>query len=303
MRWLDDATVAIAEPERGIAKVALTSGRLVVRWLPEWPRSSGPGTVYRHLAVSDDRIASADFAFMVRWHARKDGESGMLIAEYIADLDVAGDRLLISGMRRDDKGKLGRDGATAWLGTLSGGERSLKPILPFRERKAVEDCAGFGLGVVRFLRTGAFIVIPGTEPDIYLYDSAGHLRRTWATDALGVDAQCRLTPEQKSELWIDPPAREAWVNRRTTIDDVFETPAGPAVIIRTRKDGRTSWDLALLDDEKPERLTLPFTSSSAWAHVEADSRGGKIAFLIGDGTSRFHDAPPPRIVLVRWGDR
>lgn len=299
IRWLNDDEVAIGESEHGLGTISLSANLLKVIPSPAATRPSF-GTLPQHLGVSGDRLADSDLFFMIRWHARRGTASGVVIASYIADFDLDGDRLLIGGLLRDDKHFV-REGAFAWLGSLRGGEESLKPVLPFRSLHAIQDCTGFGFGVVRFVDNGAFIVVPGTEPDIYLLGADARLQRTWSTEALGVEAQCPLTPEQRDDLRENFVGRNQWINRRTMIDEVVPTPEGPMVIIRARKNGRTTWEAALLKDDKPQTFALPFTSDSPWSHISADTRGKRTVFLIADRMGKAENTSP-RIILAQWSD-
>ncbi len=225
-----------------------------------------------------------------------------MVVEYIIDLDLNDGQLLVSGLRRDRAGKVGLDGAIAWFGSLNAGEEGLKPVLPFHDRSAIQNCAGFGLGVVRFLRDGSFIIVPGAEPDIFLFGRDGRLQHTWRTDKLGVDTPCTMSLEQKTLLGTTPVAREEWVNRHPMIDEVIDTPDGPAAIIRTLKSGRTTWETVVLNSDSGVRFTLPFSSRSPWAHLAADTRGRRSAFLILDRLALLDGGATPRLILTQWSE-
>jgi len=314
VRWAGDGSILIADLARGVGLATLpASGNLAVSWLPEWPPPTGPGLQPEHIAISGDRIVAGDRVFMLRWHARHGHESGQIPIYFIADLDLNGDRLLVSGMRRDPAGKMGMDGAMAWLGSLSAGEAGLKPILPFHDRDDIARCTGLGLGVVRFLRDGSFIVVPATEPGIFLFGPDGHLQRNWQTDAIGIEATCGLSQDQPRVFARSAVARQEWGNRRAVIDEVIDTPDGPAVVIRSCGKGKTTWEMVVLNGGPGVRFTLPFSSSSPWAHLSADTRGRRAIFLITDRLLDRDDGPPvhlvvrkdgaaPRLVLTEWSE-
>jgi hypothetical protein len=190
----------------------------------------------------------------------------------------------------------------AWLGSLSAGEEGLKPILPFRNQDEIMRCAGFGLGVVRFLHDGSFIIVPGTEPDIFLFGRDGKLQRTWRTETLGIEARCGLDKEQSKSLWVNPVGRQEWVNRRAIIDEIVDTPDGPALIIRTLKNSRATWEMVVLNGDASARFTLPFSSEDPWAHVTADMRGGRLIFLIVDRLASRERWVTSRLILTEWGE-
>ncbi len=195
---------------------------------------------------------------------------------------------------------MGLDGATAWLGSLKGGEKSLKPILPFKKMDTISNCSPCEIAAVRFLKDGTFIVVPGAEPGIYLFSRDGVLKRIWSNEALGLDVRCDFPSEQGRLLSEKFIGREQWVNARVTVDEVVETPAGPTVIIRTVQNGKTTWDMALLAKDHPDIQRLPFVSLSPWSHLRADTRGGRTAFLIFDRATNQNGSLPPRLILAEW---
>ena len=300
VRWLDDDDVIVADVMRGVGRVS-ASHDASITWLEEWPQAKSPGLCYYHLALSRDAVIASDFVFQMRWRARQAGARiQQMIFEYVADVDLDGDRLLLTGLHRDEHGKLGTDGAIACLGSLSGGADTLRAVLPFHSMRAIVACAGSGLGTVRFLHDGSFIVVPGAESGIYHFSRDGRVDRVWQTSELGIDVNCALSPEEENVLHTKPLAKEQWVNRRPVVDEVVDTPAGPAVIVRKVNDGRTEWEMLLLNGTSPRVEKLPFTSPSPWAHLTAAGRGARTAFLIGDRLPDRDDGAPTRLVIVEW---
>lgn len=293
IRWDGDDRLLISDLREGIARVTVTDSASP-EWLPEWPAGHAPGSRYMYIGRSGRFIAAADLAFGMRWLGTDPGDAIVSQAiEYVADLDVHGDRLLVAGLRRDENGQLGADGAFAWTGSFADG--ALRPVLPFTNRAAIENCAGFHLATVRFLSDGSFVIVPGAEPGVYLYDAQGRLKRNFATEALNLVGDCELTREEQSLLSTDAGARQRWINRRRIIDEVVELPSGPALIVRTRDEHVTRWELVPLATGEPR--PLPVTSASPWAHVAADARGGRIALLLADRVAEREGGRPPRLVL------
>ncbi|MHB0971574.1 MAG: hypothetical protein ACYC7A_02900 [Thermoanaerobaculia bacterium] len=269
-------------------------------WLPEWPRAQGIGSHYIHFGVSDTHIAVADLAFGLRWRERR-GDASIVEAafEYIADLDVHGDLLLISGLRRDAAGKVGGDGSTAWIGSMRQGIGYLRPVLPFHNKEVLENCAGFGLTAVRFLPDGSYVIVPGAEPGVYLYNADGRLARMWDTKVLDIEVDCDLAPDQQS-LATNPDARQGWLNARRIVDDAVALDRTPALIARSRSGTETRWDIIALHGDGYNVVRLPFTSPSPWAHVSADYHDGKIAFVIADHLPGRPGGADPRLVITPW---
>jgi hypothetical protein len=304
VRWLDGDHVLVADADRGLARIGIVSSRdTSVSWMEEWLAPTRPGLRYFHLALSEKALVASDFAFALRWKPLPAGAIRELPIEYIADVDARGDRFLVSGLRRDPDGRLGADGAVAWLGTLANGEIALRPLLPFKSRAAIENCAGFGLGVVRFLADGSAIVAPGAERNVYRFGTDGRLSKVWNTDEMGVNVDCELTRDEQMVLGTKPAARQQWVNKHVVIDDIVETPYGRAALLRKTDGRKTTWSLVALDDGVARAQTLPVTSPSPWAHAAAATRGRELVLLIADRLADAPDGALPRLIRLRWPDR
>jgi hypothetical protein len=110
-----------------------------------------------------------------------------------------------------------------------------------------------------------------------------------------------MPPEQGLAFSTNPVARQEWVNRRTIIDEILNTPDGPAVVLRKTSVGKTTtWDLVFLAAKSPVVPPLPFTSPSRWAHVTADTRNGRVVFLVSDRLWKAQGGAPPRLIVARW---
>lgn len=304
IRWAGESHVVITDRRKGPARVALADAGAQPEWEAGWPAVTEPGSHYIHYAASAQYAVAADLAFGLRWREqRANAPAAQDIIEYIADVDVRGDQVLVTGLRRNIGGELGADGSTAWVGTLRPGEVTLRPLLPFRSMSHIVNCAGFGLAAARFLANGGFVVAPGAEPGVYVYDANQRLQRTWDTKALGVDIDCNLAPEQRALLSTDPDARQAWLNRRRIIDEIVAIGDVPYLIVRAHDGAATRWELVELRGEQHVVHPLPFTSSSPSAHVAADAHAGRIAFLIHDRAAGREGAAAPRLVILPWPSR
>ena len=300
IRWFNDGDVIIADVMQGLARISVGDAGAPVTWLEQWQRPKTPDQLYAHVAVSDAAVLSASYVFAMRWHARSGDERlQTIVLAAIHDVDLDGDRVLIVGWQRDQSG-MPAEGAIAWIGSLSGGAETLRPILPFRSLTAISGCGMCGLGVARFLGDGSFIVIPGAESGVYHFAKDGKLHRVWQSPDLGLDINCEFTEAQKTIINTQPLARQQWVNRRAMVDEIIDTPAGPALIVRKVSDGLTQWDMLLLNGPSPKVQKLPFTSPSPWAHISAAWRGDRIAFLIGDRLENQKDGAPARLILADW---
>src|ERR1700736_5351682 len=145
------------------------------------------------LGVSDQFMVTAFPAVAMAW--KKIGGEAVSPFPFDAtlDLDVSGDRLLILGSRRDKSGAWAPDGAIVWTGSLAKGLADLHPVQFSSlgpEAQIMGRCAFLGNGAARFLSDGSFVVAPGVEPGVFLYDASGKLRHVWQTDALGFLDRC-----------------------------------------------------------------------------------------------------------------
>src|SRR5260370_38669503 len=86
IRWVDDQKLAVSDLFQGVAQVSVSNDKAPVSWLPQWPKSTGPGTPALHLAVSPDTIAGAYIAFALNWYSRRGSEHGTITMEYIGDM-------------------------------------------------------------------------------------------------------------------------------------------------------------------------------------------------------------------------
>jgi hypothetical protein len=301
VRWADADHVLVTDVGRGIARLSIWNGE-DPSWLPEWAAPHGPGTVYHHLATSETAILTADYAFSFQWRERNKPKLHEQSFYYITDIDLDGERLLILGCRMGPDGKVGSEGGVAWIGSLHGGDGSLRPILPYRNFDAFYGCFGFGVGVVRFLSNGSFIVVPGVEPGIYLFAKNGKLQHVWQTDVLGLeDMKCTFSPQQRLPLWNNPVARQEWLNKYRMVDDVVETPSGPALITRKFTTDAVHWNAVLLNaDGSTFEQPLPLSSPSPYAHVAAASRGDRIAVVIGNRDVARNPKSTSRLVILEW---
>jgi len=304
IRWDGESHVVVTDRRKGPARVSIADVDAPPTWLTEWPAATEPGSHYVHFAMSPVFAAAADLAFGLRWREqRPNAPVAREIFEYIADIDVRNDQLLITGLRRNLGGILGADDSTAWIGTLRGGEATFRPLLPFRRMRDVENCAGFGLAAVRFLPDGGFAIAPGAEPGVYVYDANQRLQRTWDTQTLGVEVDCHFSREQSAVLSTDADARQAWLNRRRIIDDLIAIGDVPYLVVRAHDGTTTRWELIELRGEQHVVHPLPLVSASASAHVAADADRQRIAFLIHDRAAGRDGAAAPRLVILPWPAR
>lgn len=308
VRWSGEGTVFIAASRQGTVELRLAADRFELERAfalddVEWRRSFA-----MHVAVSPELMAFAPPYFEVVWKTgRKSSEhrsAGELGLEHILDLDAAGGRLLIVGGRRGPDGTYLPGGVFAWLGESRGGELSLDPVYYSAqgpEARNFRHCGSLWVSSGRFLRDGSFVIVPGVDPGIYRYSPQKALLQTWDTGRLGIDGDCELSVESMQDLAKDWTQRHRWLSRRVVVDDVLPLPQGPGLIVRRFKDGQASWELRVLQPDGEDRgFRIPIQSSSIFARLRGDVRGGKIILLRSDLVDDPWPTPPePALFIFR----
>jgi hypothetical protein len=310
VRWASDRSVYLGIEKDGTFEMSLdpagpTSKEII-------PGATKPGGFWgcHKLAVSSRYLVVAGPSKSLTWR-RLDNPTRLEDEfETIEALDLRDDRLAIIGTRRDEQQRFAPEGAIAWIGSLDKKLSDLKPLLydalgagaPMMNR-----CSGTHLGAVRFLSDGTVIVVPGVQPGVNLYDGSGKLLRTWETATLGIDTDCgTLTEQQGYYFAAHHVVRDAWLNQRRTLDAILPLPQGPGLVVRRVEQGHSRWDLKILRrDGAIERLPLPIDGKSEQFHLAADTRSGKLVFLLHEslprGLGRSLPAPPHLIVTQAPG--
>jgi hypothetical protein len=301
IRWAADDTLYVGAARDGVLRLPFE---------PAWGRPSAvlsTTTGHRNvwgasrIGISQDYLAGAPEAFAVGWKRLPDGPFETEAFAGIVDLDVWRDRLVLLGVRRDEQGRFAPDGAIAWVGSLSKGLKDLKAVrysvFGPGVHGSMDSCGPFEIGGARFLADGRFVVVPGSEPGVFLYDAAGKLLRTWETGPLGLDTDCRMKEEQRHQLLADLQARTEWINQRRTLDEIVPLPHGFGLAVRSFTGGAARWRLVVLEEKgKVSSLDLPFTCPAPTCELSADVRGDRIAFLVApaDPSSEV----PRRLVMT-----
>lgn len=221
----------------------------------------------------------------------------------VVDVDIRGDRAAILGGDRGENGDWSPDGAIAWTGSLSRNLSDLRPLMVAAQKSgamAMARCHFLESGAIRFMQDGSVVTMPGVEPDIYQYDAAGRLLRTWPTGPLGVLDYCPFDDVQTSEMAADPVRRMNWINQRTIVDDILPLDSGPALLLRAVKGNKTTWSVAVLrSNGSVQKIPLSVTAQTPGAHMRGDVRGDRIALLVLDYALPGHRPATPRLVLAK----
>lgn len=282
-------------------------GGLRLRFEPDWGKPEIVVPAGQRLwaaaraGASSRYIAMGAPAHTVAWRALPGGPLKAFMLDTIVDLDVFNDRLVLLGARKDERQRFAPDGAIAWMGSLDKDLSDLKPVYFSAAgpgARPMDACGAFETGAVRFLGDGTFLVVPGVEPGIFLYDRSGRLLRSWEARDLGMDAECGLNDEQMMLLSSSLEARSAWVNQRRVLDDVIALPQGAAIAVRSVVNGTTRWQLkALRPDGRVATYPVPFSGPSPHWHLRADVRGDRIAWLVKEYAVATSPSPS-RLILT-----
>lgn len=301
VRWVSDHAVYVTTYDHGLFEVGVSSRRVIRVPFSELGKKCPSCS---RLGVSKDYIVTAFPAYQLAWKHRRERAIHNLLFASMVDLDVHGDRLLILGSRREGK-EWAPDGAIAWMGSLGGGLKDLRPVLYSTlgpKARIVARCGFLEPGAARFFPDGSFVIVPGVEPDVYLYDRSAKLVHTWPTARLGFFDRCDGVPEaQLARMRAAPEARSQWMVGRTKLEDVLPTRYGPALLLQHVARGTTRWTMLILRrDGKHQRVELPFSAPTDVASIRGDVRGNRVAFVIRTfGEWRKGSKPvPSRLVIM-----
>lgn len=306
LRWLGEDSLALVDGIDGLFRLDLAAGDASPAALPFTAGRASNAVPTVRLGLSDTHLAVGQIAFLLRWQERDEGAPAHPISiEYLADLDVRRDEILLIGVRRDSEGRLAPDGAIVWRAALRR-DADPEPVLGSATgpgAESMQDCAAVDLSQVRFLADGGFLVVPGVDPGIFLYDERGLLTRAWDTARLGIDTGCPPFREQQPSLGADPAARTRFLFSRRVVDEILDLPGGPAVVVRRAGGDGISWDLIQLDTESEHVDTrpLPLRGHGSGDRLKADVLGNRLAVLIaGEVGSGSEEA---RVVVLELDRR
>lgn len=306
LRWTDDNEILITCGKGGLWRVSLRDLQPV--------RVGGFDSTEvfaSRLAHSDQYTAVASPFFEIAWRP-SDGSAmeystkkSFYDLHFIADMDLFQDQLVWIGATREEKSPiLCTDGAILWQASLGKNLADKRPVhysFDGPGAGSMNYCGMFEVSVVRYLPDGSFVAVPGVEPGVLLFSKTGVVEQTWTNRELNLDLDCDLDEQSVALFDADWKLRHThWLNRRRIVDDVVPLPNGIGLIVRTRDEGRVSWELlTLIPGASTQTRTLPIEDESAFAHVRADTRGSKIAFLL----FRYADEPEPSSIIVMEIDK
>jgi hypothetical protein len=303
VRWASATEVYVSEGKRGVVRLAIDSPSHDTSILPGGDRGGFP--LSGRIAVGQKHLVVASPFGVVGWipldgTAQKIRYRALLT---VMDIDAHGDTAAVLGADSGDLMGLARDGTIAWIGSLSNGLSSMRPLMKGRSDPGGKDmarCSIFETGGIRFMTDGSLVVVPGVEPGIYRFSPGGKLMQTWDTEPLEVVDNCSIDDDQLHLLARDFARRNEWFASRILLDDILPLPSGPGLLLRRVENGVTKWDLVVLryGKGKPERIPVPLVMPTPRAHVKGDVRGNQIVLLaFDDALPGGNPIGPPRLVV------
>lgn len=302
VRWAGDDSVFLALRRGGVAELSLKPPGRIEEVFPGASKVGGLRFAFLVAASSPYVVTSS--VLSLAWRHRSAPSYVEAAFEIAKAVDVKDDQLLVIGLRRDADGEVGADGAIAWRGPLQGELTALTPILydvTGPGVRSVNSCSTMRISAARFLPDGKFILAPGVQPGIHLYDANNKLLRVWDTGTLGIDTDCASLPqEQAVHIAAHYPESLAWINRRRVIDTLLPLANGAALVVRSVVQGRARWEVKILSEEGAVRsLPLPLEVGSDLFHLSGDARDGKILLLLYERRLLGEKYSPPRLIRIQ----
>lgn len=301
-RWASDDSIYLTLRMHGVAEYSLSQQT----FKEVFPGASKLGGLRASslVAASSQYVVVAPPLLTLVWKRPSEKAYREEAFEIPKAIDVWNDQILLFGARRDEKGEFGSDGAIAWRGSLDKGLASLRPVLydvTGPGNRSVNSCGTMAISAARFLADGRFIIAPGIQPGINLYDIGGKLVRTWDTGAMGIDTDCAsIPPDQVTRILASYPDSLAWINQRRTIDTLLPLRDGAALIVRNVLQGRARWEVKRLrEDGSVQSLPLPIAADNERIHLAGDIRDGKILLLLYERRPYDSNYSRPRLIRIQ----
>lgn len=295
VRWDGASSVYVSWESDGVSEVSL-DGVKRQALVPE-KRALGLLKHYDHLAISSGRLAVASLNWKMAWRPLTEAPGGKILFQSLdvpitLDFDLQNDKVVLLGLARrvrdSNPPEFAPQGDVAWIGTLSSGLKDLKPVLydaGGRGAPHLDRCDSYPIGATRFLADGSFVVAPGFQDGIHLFDPQGRKIRSWTSDQVGVDAYMicgEMSEAEVREFAKEGDFFERWLNSHRSVDDVLPLAQGPGVLVRSWKDGQAHWTLKVLQADGIKSYRVPVTGRRPFDRLRGDVRDGKIALLLSN---------------------
>jgi hypothetical protein len=317
IRWAGDGSVYVSWDRDGVFEVGL-DGVKRRTLVPDLKTLGNGDNHYLHLAVSPTVLAVASHNWGVVWRPLKASPDGKFTVQsqrvpIVNGLDLSGDRVLFMGLaefKRDKDGnppEFAPRGDVAWTGALSDRLKDLRPVLYDVEGAGAPNyfkCRTSSVGAVRFLAGGSFVVAPGFQDGIHLYDAGGRQVRTWTNEEVGIDTHpdCHTMSYQEQERFRSEAGWGPWLNSHHVLDAILPLPQGPGLLVRSwGPDGRAHWTLKVLKADGVKTYNVPVVSTRSSDRLRGDVRDGKIVLLLASGFNWSWDPAnyPAEMLLMK----
>lgn len=317
IRWAGPDSVYVSWRTDGVAEVGLD--RTVRRTLAPPARTMELNSYY-HLATSPGRFAISARTHHLVWRTVRPKAGGSFVFHPqrfrdIHDFDIWGDRVLILGLDKiEPGGPYAPKGEIAWIGRLSEGDdlAELTPVLHDLSgpgARHMYNCASYLMTAVRFLPDGSFLVAPGFQDGVHLFNPAGKQVRSWTNQQVGIDTHrgCgTMTKAEEEKFGTDDAVIAAYVKNRRLLDDVLPLPEGPGLLVRTwGKDNKAHWTLKVLRPDGIRTYTVPVVGHRVHDRLRGDIRNGTIALLLtnlGEARVKSPADLPAEVLLMKLPD-
>jgi len=304
LRWASGSEIYLSLGPKGAVRLPVAATAPQKGVMP--PADKGGFFLSGPIAVATrDLIVASPFGGFA-WISLQPGSGNTIHQKGLAnimDIDAREDSVAILGADSGPVRGLASDGAIAWTGTLSRGLKDMRPLMKGRSSPGGKDmarCAFLETGAIRFMPDGSLVVLPGTEPGVYRYDSKGKLIQTWDTAPLGIVDDCAIDDRRLDVLAADFAMRTEWLASRVTVDDILPLPEGPALLLRRVVKGVTTFEMVTLPFRgKSERIAVPVTVPTPRGHLRGDLRGDQLALLAYDAPlPKQKPGAPTRVVVL-----
>lgn len=296
IRWSAPDSVFVSWESDGVAEVSLDGAKR--RELVPGKRMLGLLKHYDHLGISGGKLAVASINWGMAWRPFSGTPGGKVLFQSLdipitLDFDLLDDRIVLLGLaqhaRESNPPRFAPQGEVAWIGTLAGGPKSFRPVLKDAGGAGaphLEACDSYPIGAARFLPDGSFVVAPGFQSGIHLFDAQGKEIRSWTSEQVGIDGHTvcsTMTEAEAADFAKEGEFFERWLNSHRTLDDVLPLPQGPGVLVRSwGADRRAHWTLKVLRPDGVTTYEVPVQGRRPFDRLRGDVRDGRIAFLLSD---------------------
>jgi hypothetical protein len=299
IRWAGDDSVYVSWDRAGVVEVGL-DGVKRRTLIPDLTTLGNGDNHYRHLAVSPAALAVASSNWGVVWRSLQPNSDGKVLMQsrdipLINAFDLAGDRALFIGLAEFKADKEGSPpefaprGDVAWTGSLSSQLKDLQPVLYDAGGVGAPNyfnCRAASVGAVRFLAGGSFIVAPGFQDGIHLYDAGGRQVRSWTNEQVGLDTHSACAKMTHADVvrFNSEAGWGPWLNSHHVLDGILPLPQGPGLLVRSwGQDGQAHWVLKVLQADGIKTYAVPLVGHRPSDRLHGDVRDGKIVLLLASG--------------------